>query len=417
MSAELSSLNPPPQPIAREVEVIGLVGYAHGTSHFFHLLLPPLFPWLMPEFGLSFTQAGLLMTVFFVVSGSGQAVGGFAVDRFGALRVLQGGMLCFILAALLLAVATGPAGLVAAAALAGLGNSIFHPADFTLLNRRVSPHMLGHAFSTHGLMGYLGWAAAPLFHTFLAGHFGWRVSAAAAAIPAGLALLALTLRRAQLHEGQLTDTATHAAAAPAVSTFAFMREPTVWLCFVFFLFITTAFGALQNYGQAVFHALYGLPLTAAAGALSGYLAAGAGGTLLGGFLSSRESGDRQQHERQIAWVLTFAALLALVLASGKVGAGWVIPLAVGIGFCVGIAGPSRDLMVRHAATSRFGQAAYGRVYGFVYSGLDIGLAAAPLLLGPLMDAGRFSAVLVAVAMLQGVAILTALSVGRQVESA
>ncbi len=387
--------------------MIGLVGYAHGTSHFFHLLLPPLFPWLMPEFGLSFTQAGLLMTVFFVVSGAGQAVGGFAVDRFGALRVLQMGMVCFVLAALTLAAAQGPELLIAAAALAGVGNSIFHPADFTLLNRRVSPRLLGHAFSTHGLLGYLGWAVAPVFHTVLASQFGWRVSAAAAAIPALLALLALALRRATLHEEKIRPVAIQQTNAPAASTFAFLREPAVWLCFAFFLVVTTAFGALQNYGQALFHALYGLPLTVAAGALSGYLSAGAAGTLLGGFLASRG----HVHDRRIALMLAVAALLALVLASGAVGAGWVVPLAAGIGFCSGMAGPSRDLMVRQAATSRFGQAAYGRVYGFVYSGLDIGFAVAPLLLGPLMDAGRFSAVLVAVALLQSAAVFTALAVG------
>ena len=373
------------------------------------MLLPPLFPWLMPEFCLSFTQAGLLMTVFFVVSGAGQSVGGFAVDRFGAVRVLQAGLLCFVLAALMLAAANGPVLLIAAAAVAGLGNCIFHPADFTLLNRRVSPRLLGHAFSTHGLLGYLGWAVAPVFHTVLASQFGWRVSAAAAAIPALLALLALGVRRATLHEEKTRPAAVPESHAPAVSTFAFLREPAVWLCFAFFLVVTTAFGALQNYGQALFHALYGLPLTVAAGALSGYLAAGAAGTLLGGFLAARG----HAHDRRIALVLAVAALLALVLASGAVGAAWVVPLAVGIGFCNGTAGPSRDLMVRQAATSRFGQAAYGRVYGFVYSGLDIGLAAAPLLLGPLMDAGRFSAVLVGVALLQGAAIFTVLALGRK----
>ena len=72
-----------------------------------------------------------------------------------------------------------------------------------------------------------------------------------------------------------------------------------------------------------------------------------------------------------------------------------------IGYSTGIAGPSRDLLVRRAATSRFGQAAYGRVYGFVYSGLDSGLALAPLLFGGLMDSRRFAAVLIGIAALRG----------------
>src|SRR5215471_16902396 len=133
-----------------DVEVISLVGFAHGTSHFFHLVLPSLFPWLMRDFGLNFTQAGSLTAAFFVVSGIGQALAGFVVDRFGAQRVLWGGIGLFSIAGIVLGSATSYGMLVAAAMLAGAGNSVFHPADFTVLNRRVSQPRLGHAFSVHG---------------------------------------------------------------------------------------------------------------------------------------------------------------------------------------------------------------------------------------------------------------------------
>ena len=167
--------------IRNDVRVIGLIGFAHGTSHFFHLLLPPLFPWLMPEFGLSFTQAGAMMTVFFVVSALGQAASGFVVDRIGPRRVLLAGIACFILAGLLLSVANTYAMLLAVGALAGLGNSVFHPADFTVLNRKVSPARLGHAFSVHGLSGNIGWAIAPVYLTGIAAAAGWRAAALGAA--------------------------------------------------------------------------------------------------------------------------------------------------------------------------------------------------------------------------------------------
>ena len=139
-----------PADLRSDVRVIGLIGFVHGTSHFFHLLLPPLFPWLMPEFGLNFTEAGALMTAFFVVSGIGQALSGFVVDRIGPRRVLLAGIACFVLAALLLSVSRSYAMLLAVGALTGLGNSVFHPADFTVLNRKVSQARLGHAFSAHG---------------------------------------------------------------------------------------------------------------------------------------------------------------------------------------------------------------------------------------------------------------------------
>ena len=174
----------------QDAYVIALVGFAHGVSHFFHLLLPPLFPWLMPEFGLDFSRIGMTMTVFFVVSGVGQALAGLLVDRFGPLRVLAGGVSCFVLAGLGLSLANDFVALLAVAALAGLGNSVFHPCDFTVLNRNVSPPRLGHAFSIHGLSGNVGWALAPVFLTGIAATAGWRTAALGAGL---LALPALAL--------------------------------------------------------------------------------------------------------------------------------------------------------------------------------------------------------------------------------
>lgn len=58
------------------------------AARIFHMLLPPLFPWLIGEFGYSYSELGLLVSVFFVVSGVGQALSGFLVDRVGARPVL-----------------------------------------------------------------------------------------------------------------------------------------------------------------------------------------------------------------------------------------------------------------------------------------------------------------------------------------
>ncbi|WP_300319000.1 MFS transporter [Accumulibacter sp.] len=394
---------------SHDLEVISLIGFVHGVSHFFHLLLPPLFPWLMRDFGLSFTGIGATMTIFFVISAVGQALAGFFVDRFGAARVLAGGIFCFLLAALLLAVVDGYLGLTLVAGLAGLGNSVFHPADFTVLNRHVSPPRLGHAFSIHGLSGNLGWALAPVFMTGIAANAGWRVAALAAAGIAALALLLVFWRRRTLADPPASLQATGSAAAAgaeAISPFAFLRSPAVWMCFLFFLLITTAFGGIQNFATPILQNLHGLSLAAGASALSAYLVGGAGGILTGGFLA-----QKGEQERLIAGALGAAALLTVALALLPLPAWSVMPLMVSIGYCTGIAGPSRDLLVRRAATSRFGQAAYGRVYGFVYSGLDTGLALAPLVFGGLMDGGRFAMVLVGIAALWSLSILTALRVG------
>ena len=396
-----------PAPQRSDIEVISVIGFVHGVSHFFHLLLPPLFPWLMPEFGLSFTAIGTTMTVFFVVSGIGQASAGFLVDRFGAARVLGGGIACFALAGVLLYFANGYPMLIAVAALAGLGNSVFHPADFTVLNRHVSQARLGHAFSAHGLSGNLGWAAAPIFLTSLATNFGWRTAALGASLVAVAALALLFWRR-----DALTDPVEHhteKASEPAGTTFAFLSSRAVWLCFLFFLLITAAFGTIQNFASPILQALYGLSITTAAFALSTYLVGGAAGIILGGFLA-----QKGEHDHLIAGALGVAALLAILLAAGIMPSWSILPLMAGIGFCTGTAGPSRDLLVRRAATARFGKAAYGRVYGFVYSGLDLGLAMAPVIFGGLMDARHFSEVLVGIAILQVLAIFSALRVGKAI---
>ena len=396
----------------REIEVISLVGFGHGVSHFFHLMIPPLFPWLMREFELNYTQAGAMTAVFFAVSGVGQALAGFVVDHVGARRVLLIGMTLFAFAAVTLGLAPNYFTLLAAAALAGLGNSVFHPADFTLLNRNVGARRLGHAFSVHGLSGNLGWAAAPVFMTGIAVATDWRTAAFAAAAVALLAVALVLARRDTMTETPIHhDHTAPIEATPA--TFAFLFSGAVWMCFVFFFLVTMAFGALQNFGPPALHELYGMSLAAGASALTAFLLGGAAGIAVGGFLVARS----EAHDRRIAVVLTSAAALALLVATAAVPA-WSVPLLLAAaGFCGGIAGPSRDMLVRRAATARFGHKSFGRVYGFVYSGLDTGLAIAPFIFGLLMDAGRFTLVLGGVALLQLLAVFAALNVGRSAAAA
>src|SRR3954451_17636233 len=116
----------PTSGLRQDAYVISLVGVAHAISHFFHLILAPLFPWLKEGFGLSYAELGLLMTVFFAVSGIGQALAGFVVDRVGTRAVLFSGLGLLCWAALLLSQAQNYPMLLAGAMLAGLGNSVFH---------------------------------------------------------------------------------------------------------------------------------------------------------------------------------------------------------------------------------------------------------------------------------------------------
>ncbi|HCE10381.1 MAG TPA: MFS transporter [Oxalobacteraceae bacterium] len=391
--------------LRQDAQVIGLVGLAHGVSHFFHLILAPLFPWLKEAFALSYAELGLLMTVFFMVSGIGQALAGFIVDRIGARSVLFFGVVCFGVAALLLSIAQSYGQLLAGSMLAGLGNSVFHPADYTLLNKRVSVARLGHAFSVHGISGNLGWAAAPVFLTAMAGLFGWRGALLAAACIPFAVLLLLILHRDALRTDAVREAVavpTHGAATDA-HVLDFMRLPAVWMCFAFFVITAMALGGIQSFSSASLRALYGMSLAWATAGYTAYMLASAAGMVWGGFLAARTS----RHERTIAVAFAAAALLAIVLASGAVSALLAVLLMGAIGFGAGVAGPSRDLMIRAAAPKN----ATGRVYGVVYSGLDIGLAGSPLLFGALMDASHPSWVFICIGLFQAFAIVTAVGVG------
>ena len=88
-------------PLKQDAAIISLVGLAHASSHFAHLLLPLMFPVFMVEFGLSYSELGLLMSTFFVVSGLGQASAGFVVDRLGARPLLFAAIGIFVLACVL----------------------------------------------------------------------------------------------------------------------------------------------------------------------------------------------------------------------------------------------------------------------------------------------------------------------------
>jgi MFS family permease len=392
-------------PARADFSVIGLVGLAHGTSHFFHMLLPPLFPVFIRDFGLSYSQLGLLVTLFFVISGVGQALSGFLVDRIGARPVLFAALGCFVAASLAAATAQGAAGLALAAALAGLGNAPFHPADFTILNKRVSQARLGHAFSVHSITGNLGWAVAPVFLVGvgeLAGN--WRAAYLGTALWALAVLAVLALNRHTIddrqgqwaHEGGKARGAGAAAASPE-HALAFLKLPSVWLCFSFFFWSTAAISAIQSFASPALARIYTLPLATTALVVTGYMLFGAAGMVVGGFVV----GKAKRLEQTIALAMAGAAVLLLLVATGWLPGWLACGVAAAAGFGTGLAGPSRDMLIKRAAPP----GATGRVYGTVYSGLDLGFALGAPVFGWLLDHGQPQAIFVgaALTLLAGVA--------------
>ncbi|MBA4260782.1 MAG: MFS transporter [Comamonadaceae bacterium] len=393
----------PANPVAlqQDAAIIGLVGLAHGASHFSHLLLAPLFPVFMRDFGLSYSDVGLLVSLFFVISGTGQALSGFVVDRIGARPVLFAAITCFLLAALAASMATGYPGLVLVAVLAGLGNAPFHPADFTILNQRVSPPRLGHAFSAHGLAGNLGWALAPAFLVGITALADWRTAYQAAALLYVGVLAVLFWQRDKLH----TQVHVRHADAPKGSDLAFMKLPVVWWCFSFFLLSTMTLAVVQSFAPSILKAVHGVSVEAATLTISAYMLCGALGMLVGGFVATYT----QQSDRVVALSMSGGAALLLLCATGWLGAAGTMAALAATGFAVGVGGPSRDMMIKKATP----KGATGRVYGTVYAGLDVGFAVSPMIFGVFMDRGWYALTLGGAAVVLLVSVYAAIGVGRR----
>ncbi len=392
-----------PVPFRQDAGVIGLVGLAHMISHYSQLLLAPLFPWLKEAFNASYTELGFLMTLFFVVSCAVQAGSGFLVDRHGPRPILFGGLALLGVAAFGLAASTSYWMLAFFSIVAGIGNGVFHPVDYTLLNRKVSAPRLGHAYSFHGITGSLGWALAPAMLVPLAIAFSWRVALVGAGVLAFAVLAVLWLNRAQLVLPAAAPRA-QAAAATGEGSFEFLRIPAVWMCFGFFFFYAVVLSVIQAFAPEAARHLHGVPVALAAICLTVYMVCSAGGMVLGGFLAA----DPARSERIVGLGFGMAAAVALLVALAPVPALAVPALFGAMGFASGIAGPSRDLLVKRSTPEN----ASGRVYGIVYSGLDIGQALAPLAFGALMDQGNFRGVWLGLVAMQAVLIASAFNVRR-----
>ncbi len=394
---------------ASDVRVISLLSLAHGSSHFFHLILPPLFPWLKTEFALSYAELGLLMSVFFVVSCIVQAASGFLVDRIGARPVLFVGVGLLALSAIVLSQSNGYGMLIFGAVIAGCGNGVFHPVDYTLINHKVSVPRLPYAYSAHGVTGYLGWAVAPVFMAGIAALSDWRIALLCAAVLEALILLVLWFNR-----GDLIDDAKHRRASAIKAAeeanpgrtpqgvFAFLKLTSVWLCWLFFFFSMIAMAGIQSFAPSALNQLYGIPVTAGNFSITLLALGSAAGMILGGVMAAK----LKMPDRIVGTCLFACAVIGLLIGAEWVTAALVPGLFFMIGCGLGIAAPSRDMMIRSATP----QGVSGSVYGIVYSGIDLGAAVGPLLFGILLDAGKPNSLFLGVAFLQLLLILTAVKV-------
>lgn len=391
----------------QDVNLIGLIGVAHMMSHYSQLMLAPLFPWLKDAFAVSYAELGFLMTIFFTVSCVVQTVSGFWVDRMGPRPVLLVGLVLLATAAFGFALSPSYGWLMVFVVVAGTGNGVFHPVDYTLINKQVSAPRLGHAYSAHGISGTLGWAVAPVMLVPLAVAYSWRVALGAAGVLI-IAVLVLVwfyrhlMNAAPPRAASAPSSPTHVQAKAEESSFSFLRIPAVWMCFTFFFVFAMSLSVIQAFAPGAARELHDVPVTLVAVCLTTYMVASASGMVVGGFLAT----NPERATRTVGAGFALAAGVSLMLGLMALPS-WLVPVMFGVmGFVAGTAGPSRDLLVKRATPEN----ASGRVFGVVYSGLDIGQAVSPLFFGVLMDQHNYTGIFLGLAAIQGLLVFTAFQV-------
>jgi MFS family permease len=369
-----------------DTKVITLVSAAHFVSHYYILVLPPLFPFIRDEFAVSYVELGAALTAFNVISAAMQTPAGFLVDRVSARAVLIGGLLLGATALAAASAVTSFWMFVAMFAFLGLANTVYHPADYALLSHRISAPRMSKAYSIHTFSGILGSAVAPMSLLFLAAHFGWRGAfLGAAALGLAVALLLVVAGEPIAGRDEPVAKPKSQDGSGGDSTWRLLLTPAILLNLVFFFMLSLANGGVQNYSVVALEALRGTPVQVATVGLSAYLLLSALGVLAGGYAAANTS----RHDGIVIAALAANAAAVLAIAFFDVPAPLLILLMAAAGLFQGLAMPSRDMLVRAVTPA----GAFGKVFGFVTTGFNIAGMVAPLIFGWLMDQGNPQAVL------------------------
>lgn len=382
---------------ADDVRLIAGVSTAHFVSHFYMLVLPPLFAFIKADYGVSYTELGLALTMFNAVSAVLQTPTGFLIDRINARLALVVGLALGAIGLVVAGLVHSYWVLIVMFGVIGLGNTVYHPADYALLSRHVAPERMSQAYSIHTFAGMLGSAAAPGAVLLMHGMFGWRGAFLGSAV-LGFAAALLLLFSPDTEPHPTTKPRNEAVRADG----RILLSAPILINFVFFMLYALGSFGLMNFSVVSLGQLYGTSPAAANSALSAYLLLTAVGVLVGGWVAGRFP----QHRLVASFGLCTTLVTALVIGSFDIGPFLLIGVMSLAGLCGGLVMPSRDLIVREVTPP----GAFGKVFAFVTTGYHIAGIVSPLLFGALLDHGAPRSTFYLVAAFMLLAILAVASV-------
>jgi len=375
--------------------VVGVVSAAHFVSHYYIILLAPLLPFVRAEYNVTYTQVGIALAAFNVVSAALQTPAGFLVDWLGARILLIAGLVIGAVAYVIAGVVDSFWVMVAMFALAGVGNTIYHPADYAMLSQQVPANRIGQAFSVHTFAGMLGSTVAPGSLLLMQSIWGWRGAFIGAGV-LGFAVAALLV--AINDEPQTHRKAGEPAKADSATSWKLLLSAPILLNLGFFMLLAMVSGGMSNYSVVALGAMDGTPVTTANAALSGHLFLSAIGVLIGGWIVGRTARHATVATIGLAAIVAFTVLIAYVDLDA-----WPLVLLMTVcGFFYGVIMPSRDMIVRDITPP----GSFGKVFGFVTTGFNLGGIIAPLIFGAIMDHGSPRFVFLGVAACSLIAIAT-----------
>jgi FSR family fosmidomycin resistance protein-like MFS transporter len=393
----------------KERKVINLVSAAHFFSHFFILTLPPLFLTIKEDLNITFTQLGVMVSVYAVGSFVGQYPMGVFADKYGPRWILIGGILTVSVAFILMGLIPIYLILVGLALMAGLGDSVFHPANYVVLTASVAPERSGHAYAFHAFAGFAGFAAAPVMVDAFRVLWNWHL----ALIFVGCLGLIMTLvlifnknllisEKKEFHLGQILPPSGNPTKIMGI--LEFIKFPPILILFFFYVAVALAGSGIQQFSPSALPVMYETDVSTANQVLFVYMVTISIGILVGGYIADKVT--RLDMVATVGYLIGIIMICVVALKSLPfIFAAAALAVA---GFMMGIVMPSRDVLVRTVTP----KGNVGKAFGFVNSGFGFAGIIGPLIFGRIMDSGQITWIYYGAAIFMGLTIITALAAGR-----